>query len=128
VSIEAEVEKEIARRALAALSTPSEDKDLGRVAHYSRSLRFFSEGQANALVVGLHGLANLVLRSLEFDRLLDASELATLKIGARHFRPGATETSAWISISAGTVGKLSTIATTRSAASVALVSSLADVQ
>lgn len=89
VAIEAKVEKEVCCQALNTLSDLPEDAKAGRAAHYSRSLRFFSEGQANALVVGLHGLANLVVRSLEFDRPLDVLEMKKLGIkDSAQFAPG----------------------------------------
>ena len=75
VAIELEVEKEVARRAIAALPKSSIDHKTAVLAHHSRSLRFFAEGQANAVVVGLHGLANLMARTLEFDTDLTSAEL-----------------------------------------------------
>lgn len=44
VAIEAEIEKTICAAALAAVPDLADDLEYSRVAHYSRSLRFFSEG------------------------------------------------------------------------------------
>lgn len=81
----------------------------------------------NALVVGLHGLANLVVRSLEFDSDLESAELKSLRVKAADFSPGSAKKSAWISLNAATVTSLTEAAVTRSAASVALVSALDDI-
>lgn len=120
VAIEAEVEKEIIRRALAV-----ERRSESVIAHHSRALRFFAEAQANALVVALHGAANLVVRSLEFDIPLNAAELAQLRIKPAVFIPGSSGASAWLSMNAGTIDILKTIAASRSSASKALADALA---
>lgn len=90
VSIEAEIEKVLARRALVALSSKSVERKSAVSAHLSRSLRFFAEGQGNAVVISLHGLINLLARTLEFDADLSASELQMLGVSRTDFAPGAT--------------------------------------
>lgn len=117
VALEAEVEKAVcdaAIRALPAQGNLSPEARSARLAHYSRSLRFFSEGQANALVVGMHSLANLVARSLEFDRALNEDELRRLAIkDPGLFSPGSTAKAAWLSLDTPTVGHLTSLASTR---------------
>lgn len=63
MATEAEIEKAVAAGLLAGLEV---GQDASR-ASLSRSLRFFAGGQANALVVAAHGLANLTLRTLALD-------------------------------------------------------------
>jgi len=125
VSIEAEVEKEYCRRALAAVTEMPDAMRAGCAAHYSRSLRFFSEGQSNALVVGLHALTNLAARSLEFDQPLKPAELKKLRIkDVAAFAPGSVAKAAWIALEGGTLATLVSIAADRGAASVGLIASL----
>jgi hypothetical protein len=113
VAIELEVEKEVARRAIAALPTSSIEHKSAVGAHYSRSLRFFAEGQANAVVVGLHGLANLMARTLEFDIDLTPTELRALGMTRAEFAPGSTARKSWLSWTAATLSKFLTMASTR---------------
>jgi hypothetical protein len=113
VGIEFEVEKEVARQAIAALPTSSIEHKSAVTAHYSRSLRFFAEGQANAVVVGLHGLANLMARTLEFDTDLTSAELRTLGVTRADFAPGSAARQAWLSWTSATVSNLVTMASTR---------------
>lgn len=113
VAIELEIEKDVARRAIAALPTSSVQHKSAIGAHYSRSLRFFSEGQANAVVIALHGLANLMARTLEFDEDLTSTELRTLGMTRADFVPGSTARTSWLSWTTGTVSNLVTMASTR---------------
>lgn len=69
---ELEVEKVIVQRAIDNIA----NTDIySNYAYYSRSLRFFAESQINAVVIALHGLANIAVRSLEFDKKLSDDEL-----------------------------------------------------
>ena len=113
MAIELEVEKEVARRAIAALPTSSIEHKSAVGAHYSRSLRFFAEGQANAVVVGLHGLANLMARTLEFDIDLTPTELRALGMTRAEFAPGSTARKSWLSWTAATLSNFLTMASTR---------------
>jgi hypothetical protein len=131
VAIEAEAEKFICSRALGRLHGASESEHASSVgknptgrAHYSRSLRFFSEGQANALVVACHALTNLVLRSLEFDRPLSAEELRPLRISESTFQPWSDAASAWVSMNERTLRTLTVAAQSRNTASQSLVAAL----
>lgn len=124
LAIELEVEKEVARRAIAALPTSSIDHKTSVGAHYSRSLRFFAEGQANAIVVGLHGLANLMVRTLEFDSDLTPTELRRLGMTPADFVPGSTAKLSWLSWTPATLSNFVTMASTRGAAIQAAVSVL----
>lgn len=129
VSIEAESEKAICTNALAPTPAPgsspgAEPLTASRRAHYSRSLRFFAEGQANAIVIACHGLANMVLRSIEFDEPLTGDELKTLRIGVAHFVPGTQAASAWISMNTSSLDALKAIADVRSSATQAMVAEL----
>jgi hypothetical protein len=127
ISIEAESEKVICGEALASIETDAGEADevsKAMRAHYQRSLRFFAEGQANALVIACHGLANLVLRSIEFDAPLTPGELKKIRIKAPDFTPRSEAKSAWISMAKETLDDLSTFAAVRSPATQSMVSSL----
>ncbi|CAL8978634.1 hypothetical protein CELL_02918 [Cellulomonas sp. T2.31MG-18] len=128
VAIEAEVEKAICQSALDGLPNDpsvSDDSRPARRAHYLRSLRFFAEGQANALVVGLHGLGNLVLRSLEFARPLDAKELRQFGIvKPNDFAPGSSIPKAWISLDLEKMSAIAAVAADRGGSAIALAEAI----
>jgi len=98
LATEAEVEKAIAQARLAALPM---DKDASRAA-LSRSLRFFAEGQANALVVAAHGLANLALRTLALDPGFAVEDLKSAGVAKADFVPRSEAKGAWVSLTAET--------------------------
>lgn len=127
VAIEAEIEKDLVRRALVALPTTTVEHKSAVSAHLSRSLRFFAEGQGNAVVIGLHGLINLFARTLEFDADLSASELQMLGVSRTEFAPGATARNAWLSWSASKISQLVTMASTRSTVTQAFAHEVAKV-
>lgn len=130
VAIEAEAEKVICTTAIATLDEGGgqEAGDLrdraARLAHHRRSLRFFAEGQANTLVVACHGLINLVLRSMEYDRPFTQEELRPLRIKLETFAPKSEATSAWVAMSADNLTALHAAAASRSQASQALMIAL----
>lgn len=125
LAVELEVEKEVARRAIDNLPGSALESKASIRAHYSRSLRFFAESQANAIVIALHGLANVAARSLEFDRDLEATELRHLGVSRGDFAPGSTARAAWLSWTAPIAGKILTMAASRSAEMRALATELA---
>lgn len=115
LAIELEVEKQVARAALDGLSASTFVSKASVGAHYCRSLRFFAESQANAIVIALHGLANVSARSLEFDGELTSAELKELRVSRADFMPGSTSRSAWLSWSHFLITKIGAIAMSRSA-------------
>lgn len=98
VAAQAEVEKAICSDRLAALAS---DRYAAR-ASLSRSLRFFAEGQANAVTVAAHGLANLVLRTLALDPNFKATNVKGSGYKAEHLKPGVASKGAWLSLNLGT--------------------------
>lgn len=122
LSIEAESEKVICADALGGTGAGAISP--AARAHYSRSLRFFAEGQANAIVIACHGLANLVLRSIEFDQPLTAAELKKLRTKESAFKPRSEAKSAWISMAKETLDDLAAVADVRSASTQAMVAAL----
>lgn len=98
VSIEAEVEKAVLWEALSEQSSGKSGTAAVRATR-ARALRFFSEGQANSLVVSGHGLANLVVRTFVLHRGLTADAVArTVRLAPGQFEPGALERGAWASL------------------------------
>jgi hypothetical protein len=122
VAAEAEVEKEIAVRRLA--QSPAEAYPAR--AHYSRSLRFFAEGQANALTVAGHGLANLTLRTLALAPAFDVSHVKAAGVSAGDFVPGSEAKKAWVSLTPSTVAALQDAAGNYSDSMQALAQEFAD--
>lgn len=108
VAIEAEVEKAIARDQLGKVAS---DEYVKR-AVYSRSLRFFAEGQGNALVVAAHGIANLTVRTFALDPKFKVSTVTAkpLKMKATDFTPKSEAKSAWLSFNKTTVIALQAVA------------------
>ena len=98
VATEAEVEKAVAASRLAGLAADA----LPSRAALSRSLRFFGEGQGNALVVAAHGLANLTLRTLALDPSFDVGDVKGAGVKASDFVPRSEAKGAWVSLTAGT--------------------------
>lgn len=113
VAVELEVEKEIARQAINKLSGSDMKHKSSVFAHYSRSLRFFAESQANAIVIGLHGLANIAARSLEFDAEFTPAELQAFSVSRADFDPGSSVRSAWLSWTEGLIRNVGSMAATR---------------
>lgn len=113
VAVELEVEKEIVRQAIDNLAGSDKQHKASVLAHYSRSLRFFAEAQANAIVIGLHGLANVGARTLEFDAELSVTELQSLKAARADFAPGSSARAAWLSWTGGLVGRVVSMAAAR---------------
>lgn len=108
VAIEAEVEKQIAHDLLAKLNPD----DYVKRAAYSRSLRFFAEGQGNAIVVAAHGIANLTVRTFALDPNFQVSALRPLSVKAVDFMPKSTAKSAWLSFNKRTAAVLQAVAAT----------------
>lgn len=103
VCIEAEVEKAALSRALSEQPS-NEPSDAAVRAARARALRFFSEGQANSLVVAGHGLTNLAVRTFVLHRRLTPEAMArAIKLAPDQFRPGAFERGAWASLNEKTV-------------------------
>jgi hypothetical protein len=124
VAIEAEAEKVIC---LQAIEEARQGEHASLKAHYFRSLRFFAEGQANAIVIACHGLANIVLRSLEFDTPLGPDELKALRIRPSTFAPRSDANSAWISMSEESVAALTIAAGARSQSARAMCQALSEI-
>src|ERR1019366_2764129 len=101
VAIEAEVEKAIARDQLRKVAS---DEYVKR-AVYSRSLRFFAEGQGNALVVAAHGIANLTVRTFALDPKFKVSAVTAkpLNMKETEFTPKSTSSSAYPAVKQTTV-------------------------
>ncbi|CAM4187438.1 hypothetical protein JAAN108728_15240 [Janibacter anophelis] len=114
LAIELEAEKVITGEAINSLSSSTLTYPEATRAHYSRSLRFFAESQANAIVIALHSLANVAARSLEFDAELTPAELNQFKVKRADFDPGSAERSAWLSWTKPFVAAVSVMASTRS--------------
>lgn len=125
LAIELEVEKEVVRLAIDNLPSSDLEPKASIHAHYSRSLRFFAESQANAIVIALHGLANLAGRTLEFDSDLTTAELRDLKVSRADLAPGSAARGAWLSWTSPFVGRVAAMASTRSAAMQAMAAELA---
>jgi hypothetical protein len=106
VGIEAEVEKAVLQEALS--DEPSGEPSEAAVrATRARALRFFSEGQANNLVIAGHGLANLAVRTFLLHRRLSAETVArSVNLAPNHLRPGALAREAWASLNQATVAAL----------------------
>lgn len=104
VAIEAEVEKVIASDLLAKLAVD----DYVKRAVYARSLRFFAEGQGNALVVAAHGLVNLTLRTFALDPHFTVAAISGHPLGvkAKDFAPKSEAKSAWLSFNKPTTAAL----------------------
>lgn len=98
VATEAEIEKAVTRGLLAGLAV---GQDASRAA-LSRSLRFFAEGQANALVVAAHGLANLTLRTLALDPAFSVDDYKAAQVSKADFVPKSEAKGAWVSLTATT--------------------------
>lgn len=115
LAIELEAEKVIARQAIDNLSDTTLTYPEGTRAHYLRSLRFFAEAQANAIVIALHGLANIAARSLEFDAELTEAELKEhLKVTRADFYPGSARRNAWRSWTGDLITRIVAMASSRS--------------
>ena len=108
VAIEAEVEKAIARDLLGKVASD----DYVKRAVYFRSLRFFAEGQGNALVVAAHGITNLTVRTFALDPKFKVSAVTAkpLNMKEKDFTPKSTARSAWLSFNKTTVIALKTVA------------------
>lgn len=115
LAIELEVEKELVEAAIARLPASDFEHKSSVAAHYARSLRFFAEGQANAIVIALHGLANVGARTLEFESDLSADELQSLGVSRADFVPGSTARKAWLSWTRNLVDNVLAGGVTRSA-------------
>jgi hypothetical protein len=124
VATEAEVEKAIASRRLATLPDGSDSTG----AALSRSLRFFAEGQGNALVVAGHGLANLTARTLALDPAFDASHLKQAQILPADFVPRSEAKGAWTSLTHAVCAAMVQAASAYAPDMQALAAELADVQ
>jgi hypothetical protein len=123
-TIEAAVEIELTRRAMAApAADPNDATARVNLAGQWRALRFFAEAQTNNLMVFGHGVANLVLRTLALQFDFDAERVGGIKKDA--FHPGSDEPGAWCSLNAKTVSELRKAADSASLDSSALVESLA---
>jgi hypothetical protein len=100
VAIEAEVEKEVL---VEHLAVPNESH--GLIASRSRALRFFAEGQGNALVVAGHGIANLALRTLALHPAFLVL-FKGLRIKPADFVPQSQAASAWLWLTKTTADSL----------------------
>lgn len=98
LAAEAEVEKHIITDRLNTL----QPEQSGSIAAAARSLRFFAEGQANALTVALHGLANLTLRTLVLDPAFDIAHVKAAQVKLPDFVPGSDARRAWCSVTTET--------------------------
>lgn len=98
VATEAEIEKAVAAGSLAGFAV---GQDASR-ASLSRSLRFFAEGQANAVVVAADGLANLTLRTLALDPAFAAEHVKAAQVSKSDFVPQSEAKGAWVSLTAQT--------------------------
>jgi hypothetical protein len=124
VATEVEVEKAIVVGRLATLAGGS---DPSRAA-LSRSLRFFAEGQGNALVVAGHGLANLTARTLALDPAFDASHLKQAQIVPADFVPRSEARGAWTSLTHGVRAAMVQAASGYASEMQTLAAEVADVQ
>lgn len=106
LAIEAETEKTITAGYLTQLDPAQQ----ASVAHTARALRFFAEGQANALTIALHGLANLTLRTLALDRAFQLTDVKAARVTAADFVPGSDARGAWCSVTTDTRDALLTAA------------------
>jgi hypothetical protein len=122
VAVEAEAEKELLVRHLAALPASSHSAR----AAASRALRFFAEGQGNALVVAGHGVANLVVRTVALDP--DFEFPWRTKSRLSDFVPRSEAGSSWLSLDAKTVLKLRSAAVPCVQQMRTLVQQVADLQ
>jgi hypothetical protein len=124
VAAEAEIEKAIASKRLDALPL---GMDAVR-ASLSRSLRFFAEGQANALIVAAHGLANLTLRTLALDPAFAVEHVKKAGVSKVDFAPGSEAKKAWVSLTETTCEVFAAAAAAYSPQMQALANELADAQ
>ena len=104
VSMEAEVEKELLRRALEA---PNIEPPMS--AALKRSMRVFAEVQMNDLIVLGHQLANLTLRTMMLTDSHVSSDQPTNRRRDTP-EPGSHEFKAWVSLNDECVGKLLVVA------------------
>ncbi|MBC9225933.1 hypothetical protein GL325_06350 [Aeromicrobium sp. 636] len=114
LAIELEVEKTIVKAAIDRLPDADFKHKPSVAAHYARSLRFFAEGQSNAIVIALHGLANLGVRTLEFDSDISTDDLRKLGMSRTDFAPGSLSRRSWVSWTQKLVDSVITGASARS--------------
>lgn len=99
--------------------------DLERAAAW-RSIRFFTEGQGNNLVVFGHTVVNLAVRTLALYPDLDASLIGRGPGFERAFAPRATDRRAWLSLNESTAAELTRAALPLGPAAHALCESIVD--
>lgn len=123
VAVEAEIEKEILVRHLSTLP------EGGSRAASGRALRFFAEGQGNALVIAGHSVANLTARTIVLDPAYAPPAPALSVNGVAFTTPRSEAREVWLSLDQRTAqGLLSAASPPRLQEMHALAEETADLQ